>query len=100
MQTEHVLQWEMHADGTCISFVAQRSDEGYGLVVKRDDAVVISDVATDGTALFRKSHELRAALHEIGYAPKPPAIRTSQLRGGICWGPAAPLNLSIIDALR
>lgn len=100
MQTEHVLQWEMHADGTYVSFVAQRSDEGYGLVVKRDDAVVISDVATDGTALLRKSHEVRAALQEIGYAPKPPAVRTSQLRGGICWGPGAPLNLSIVDALR
>jgi hypothetical protein len=100
MQTEHALQWEMHGDGTYVSFIAQRSEEGYGLVVKRDDTVVISDVATNATALFRKSQGVRAALQAIGYAPKPAASRTSQLLGGICWGPAAPLNLSIIDALR
>lgn len=99
MQSEHVLQWEMHASGTHISFIAQRSEQGYGLLVKRDDAVVMSDIASDGTVLLRKSQELRARLHEIGYAPKPPAARTSQLVGGICWGPAAPLNLSIVAAL-
>jgi hypothetical protein len=100
MHSEHVLQWEMHAGGTYISFIAERSEQGYGLTVKRDDAVVMSDVARDGTVLFRKSQELRAALHEIGYTAKPPAVRTSQLLGGICWGPAAPLNLSIVNALK
>jgi hypothetical protein len=100
MQTEHVLQWEMHASGTHISFIAQRSGEGYGLLVKRDDAVLMSDIASDGTVLFRKSQELRAALHGIGFAPKPLAARTSQLQGGICWGPAAPLNMSIVNALK
>jgi hypothetical protein len=55
MQTDDVLQWEMHGGGTRISFVARRSEGGYGLTVRRDDAVVIHDVAPDGTVLLRKS---------------------------------------------
>ena len=99
MQTECVLQWEMHGGGTLISFVAERVKEGYGVLVRRDNAVLMSDVAPSAEQLFRKSHDLRTALLDIGYMAKPPAVRIAQLRGGVCWGPASPLGTLLINAL-
>jgi hypothetical protein len=101
MQTECVLQWQMHSGDTFISFAAQRTEIGYGMVVKRDhDALLISDTAADGAALLEKSQSLRAVLREMGYSPKPGAFRSSHLPGGLCWGPATPLNASVLQALR
>ena len=101
MQTECVLHWAMHGGGTFISFAARRVEHGYGMVLTGDDdALLISDTAADGASLLEKSQNLRAALREIGYSPTPTASRTSHLPGGVCWGPAAPLKASVLQALK
>lgn len=100
MRNDCVLQWEMHGADSFISFAAQRTEIGYGMVVRRDDALLISDTAADGAALLEKSQSLRAVLREMGFSPKPGAFRTAQLPGGLCWGPAAPLNAAVLQALR
>jgi hypothetical protein len=90
----------MHGGDTFVSFRARRSEQGYALVVTRDDdTLLLCDAAVDGAALFQKSQDLRAAFREMGYMPKPGA-RASHLRGGPCWGPAAPVTPRVLTALK
>jgi hypothetical protein len=91
----------MHGGDTFVSFRARRSEQGYAVVVMRDDdTLLLCDAAADGAGLFRKSQELRAAFRDMGYTPKPGAPRTSHLLGGLCWGPAAPVTSRLVSAAK
>ena len=93
------LQWELHAAGSQISFRASRDEDRYDLVVRRDDAVVLADVAKDCATLLEKSSRLRTHLQQLGYSATPLAEQNSQLTGGLCWGPAKPMALTLVHAL-
>lgn len=93
------LQWELHAGGSQISFCASRDEDHYDLVVRRDDAVVLADVAKDCVSLLEKSSRLRNHLQQLGYAATPIAEQNSQLTGGLCWGPAKPMAPALVHAL-
>ena len=99
MNTQHALQWEMYGRGTAVEFQALRAPSGFELLVRRDNDVLLRTLAADAHAVLRKSSDLRSRLQELGFAAKPTAPRTSHLTGGVCWGPAAPLQSSIVDAL-
>jgi hypothetical protein len=101
MDSACVLEWQMHGGDTFVSFRARRSEQGYAVVVTRDDdTLLLCDAAADGAALFQKSQDLRAAFREMGYMPKPGAPRASHLLGGLCWGPAAPVASRLLSAAR
>ena len=101
MDTQCVLQWEMYGGDTFVSFLARRSEQGYAVVVTRDDGtLLLCDAAPDGAALFQKSQDLRAAFREMGYMPRPSAPGASHLSGGLCWGPAAPVTPLLLSALK
>lgn len=91
------MQWEMYGAGTELAFRGFRQDDGYGLTIVRDEMTVLSAHAPDADALFRQSAKLREHLHRLGYATQP---LVHAAHGGVCWGPAAPLGTSLIDALR
>ena len=99
MHTEQVLRWELYGRGTALEFLAVRGAGGFELLIKRDDDVVLSTRAADADTVLRKSSELRERLQQLGFEAKPTALRTSHLSGGVCWGPAAPIQSSIVDAL-
>lgn len=99
METQNALQWEMYGSGTAVEFQALRGTTGFELLVRRDNDVLLTTQAPDAHAVLRKSSELRGRLQELGFQPKPTAARTSHLTGGVCWGPAAPIQSSIVDAL-
>ena len=99
MNTAAVLEWELHGPGSHITFSASRDDDGYDLVMKRDDAVVLADVAADSDSLLQKSSRLRSHLQQLGYAAKPAATGEWQLAGGVCWGPAQPMDSSLLELL-
>ncbi|HET7697051.1 MAG TPA: hypothetical protein VFK57_15170 [Vicinamibacterales bacterium] len=94
-----MMQWEMYAPGTAIAFSAVADDSGIRVTLQRDQMPVLTGAAADTTMLLRLSQQLRAQLQGLGYASKPPAGRLSALEGGPCWGPAAPLNSSLIETL-
>lgn len=84
MSMPTVLQWELHAPGSVISFDATRDDDnGYGLVIRRDDALIAADVAADVSALLRKSRALRSHLEQIGYTASPLCDNAPRLVGGV-----------------
>lgn len=91
------MQWEMYGAGTELTFRGFRSDGGYELAIVRDDTTVFSTRVADVSDLLRQSSQLRDHLHTVGYSTQP---RASAMVGGICWGPAAPLGTSLIDALK
>jgi len=93
------LEWEMHGVSTEVRIMAARARRGYDIVVEKDGDTVLTDVAPDGTALLRTSQELRARLQQLGYVPKPVPWRAPHLTGGVCWGPARPLEGSVVEAL-
>ena len=94
-----MMHWEMYAPGTAIVFSAVADDSGIRVMLKRDERPILTGAAADTTSLFRVSQELRAQLQGLGYLSKPPADRISALEGGPCWGPAAPLQASLIETL-
>ena len=94
-----MMQWEMYAPGTAIAFSAVDDGSGIRVMLQRDHTPILSGAAADTTTLLRVSQELRAQLMGLGYVSKPPADRSSVLEGGPCWGPAAPLQSSLIDTL-
>jgi hypothetical protein len=101
MDSACVLEWEMHGVDTFVSFLARRSERGFGVFVTRDgDTLLLSDTAVDGAVLFRKSQDLRAAFRDMGYTPKRTAPRASHLTGGVCWGPAAPVAAVVLQAIN
>lgn len=95
--TEALVEWEMYGPGTALRFCGYRHDTGFLMTVRHDETTVFSDVAADAGTLLRKSTEMREQLQRLGYATRPLA---SALRGGVCWGPAAPLGSSLVAALR
>ena len=92
-----IMQWEMYGPGTAIAFCAVAEDSGIRVTVERDHTPLLTAAAADTTMLLRVSQELRAQLMGLGYLSKPPADRRSALEGGPCWGPAAPLQSSLIE---
>jgi hypothetical protein len=94
-----MMQWEMYAPGTAIAFSAVADDAGIRVTLQRDNENILTGAAADTTMLFRVSQELRAQLQGLGYVAKPPAGRMTALEGGPCWGPAAPLQSSLIETL-
>jgi hypothetical protein len=100
MDSACVLEWEMYGGDTFVSFRARRAEDGYVVLVTRDnDTPLISDTAADGAALFQKSQDLREAFRVMGYTPKRTAPRASHLTGGVCWGPAAPVAAVVLQAI-
>jgi hypothetical protein len=94
-----MMQWEMYAPGTAIAFSAVAEDSGIRVTLERDNERLLTGAASDTATLLRVSQELRAQLRGLGYVAKPPADRGSALEGGPCWGPAAPLQSSLIETL-
>lgn len=92
-----VMEWEMYGAGTALAFRGFRNEEGFAMTVERDQTTVLSAQAPDADTLLRQSSKLREHLHQLGYATRPLG---STFQGGVCWGPAAPLGTSLIDALR
>jgi hypothetical protein len=95
----NVLEWEMHARGTRLDFVARRFANAYEVVIRKDDHVVITEALHDMSAVLRKSLELRQQLQRLGYSGRPPAPREPQFAGGVSWGPAQSLDSSVAQAL-
>jgi hypothetical protein len=103
MQTiasSHALHWEMYGPGTALAFCADADTHGYRVVLERDRSPVLTVRVADAPALFRVSAGLRAQLEHLGYGVKPRPGRASDLDGGPCWGPAAPLHSSLIESLQ
>lgn len=94
------MQWEMYGPGSTIEFHGLRNEDGYGLRVTRDHATLFVAAAASAASLLQRSGELRGRLQQLGYAVRPLAGRTAQMRGGVCWGPAAPLSPSFVHANR
>lgn len=99
MHSDHILRWELYGRETAVEFLAVRGVGGFELLVKKDDSVVLSTLAGDTDTLLRQSSELRGRLLQLGFECKPRGARSSHLTGGVCWGPAAPIQSSIVDAL-
>ena len=98
-QNPLMMQWEMYAPGTAIAFCAFAEERGIRVTLQRDSTPILSGAAADTTLLLRLSQKLRAQLQELGYVATPPTGARSALEGGPCWGPAAPLQSSLIDTL-
>ena len=94
-----VLRWDMYGAGTAVAFRAMRLDDRYELSVSRGEDLLAMSHTEDGETMLRRSSALRECLREIGFAPKPDGQRTSHLSGGVCWGPAAPIQSSVVHAL-
>ena len=99
MPTTQVLQWEMYGRGTAVAFSAYREESGFEIVLRRDDELLVTTRVAESQALLKQSSDLREYLQRLGFAPKPSEPRASHLTGGVCWGPAAPLQSSIVSAL-
>jgi hypothetical protein len=99
MNADHVLQWDMHAPGTRLHFAARRAADAYQVIINKDDAVLMTYDVADGGSLLRKSQEIREQLQRLGYSRTPTAVRAPHASGGICWGPAQPLESSIMSIL-
>jgi hypothetical protein len=93
-----VLQWEMYGPGSAVEFSALRNDEGYGLIVRRDHELLVSCAVSDVSGMLLKSSHLRERLQQLGFAAMPLGDYESQLGGGVSWGPAAPLDSSVVEA--
>ena len=96
MNTSTVLEWELHAPGRHITFAARRDDDGFDLVVRRDDTVVFADVAKDTETLLQKSARLRTHLQQLGYSTKP-ATDPGRESGR---GSAKAMETSLLNVLR
>jgi hypothetical protein len=94
-----IMQWEMYAPGTAIAFSAVAEGQGIRVTLERDNTAILTGAAADTTMLLRVSQDLRTQLQGLGYVVKRPADRLSALEGGPCWGPAAPLQSSLIETL-
>jgi hypothetical protein len=94
------MQWKMYGPDSTIQFRSVQHDEGYGLSVTRDEVTVVVAEARSLEALLRRSSQLREHLQHIGYSCRPLARRASQFAGGLCWGPAAPLDSGLLESLR
>jgi hypothetical protein len=99
MATSNVFEWGMHAPGTSLQFAARRNENAYEVVIQHDETVVMTYRVPDGGTVLRKSQELRSQLQRLGYSPKPRALREPAFSGGPCWGPAQPLESSILQVL-
>jgi hypothetical protein len=99
MTAEHVLEWNMHAPGTSLHFTARRAADAYQVTINKDDAVLVTYDVADAGRLLQKSQELREQLQRLGYSRTPMPVRVPHASGGICWGPAQPLETSIVAVL-
>lgn len=99
MNVETVLEWELHAPDSTITFQASRDDDRYDLVMRRDEMVLLTAVAKDGATLLDKSLRLRSRLQELGYSAKLSESSGFRLNGGLCWGPPQPLSTSLLEVL-
>ena len=68
MRNPHALQWELYGSGGAVFFSALRHEAGFDLQLRRDNALVLSDVAPDIPTLLRKSTDLRHHLVRLGFA--------------------------------
>lgn len=84
MNTASALQWELHAAGSHITFSASRGEDRYDLVMRKDNTVLLADVAKDTATLLRKSSRLRSQLQELGYVPDPAAACELTHAAGAC----------------
>lgn len=98
LQSAPVLQWEMYGLGSAVQFSALRDEEGYGLVVKRDKKLLVRCAVSDVSGMLLKSSHLREHLQKLGFATMPTESYDSELGGGLTWGPAAPLDSSVVQA--
>jgi hypothetical protein len=95
-----IMQWEMYGPGSTIEFCGLQRQDGYGIRVMRDQVTVLTADAESIEGLLRRSSQLREHLQRAGYAVRPLASRASQFSGGLCWGPAAPLDSALLQSLR
>jgi hypothetical protein len=96
----NVMAWEMYGPGCSIQFSGHREGEAFGLRVTRDETTILAVAAPSVDSLLRCSTELRDQLYLLGFAAHPLTTRTTQLTGGPCWGPAAPLNAGLLQSVR
>lgn len=101
MQTlqAHALSWEMYGVETIVSFSATATDDGFHVTLERDNAPLITGKASDSAMLLRVSKDLRQRLNHLGYVSQPEVSERRTRPGGLCWGPAAPLDASLITTL-
>jgi hypothetical protein len=91
------LQWDMYGRGSTVAFNAHRVAGGYDMTVTRDAQLLIRAHADNQATLLMRSSALRERLQSIGFVPQPDAQAT-QVGGGLCWGPAAPIESSLVEA--
>jgi hypothetical protein len=96
MNLNSVLEWEMHSPCGDVRFHAAREGHGYSVVVEKDGAMALTAMAPDGVTLLRRSHDLRAALQGLGYAP----ARASYVSGEVLRRSIEPLPPSLVSILR
>jgi hypothetical protein len=99
MSETNALQWELHAQGSSISFVASREERHYHLIMRRNETVVLADIAKDTATLLHKSARLRSHLQELGYSASAIPARQSQPGGGVCWGPGSGMEPSLLSVM-
>lgn len=95
----HALHWEMYGVETVLSFSAMTTADGFQMTLERDHAPVITGRAADPAVLFRVSADLRQRLNQLGYESQPQTCPVVALCGGLAWGPASPLDASLITPL-
>ena len=98
LQAVPMFQWQMYGPGSAVEFSASRNEAGYGLVVTRNQELLVSCAVSDVPAMFLKSSHLREHLQRLGFAATPAGEFESQLGGGVSWGPASPLDSSVVAA--
>jgi hypothetical protein len=98
--TPPVMQWEMYGASSIIEFRGLQDNDGYGFCVTRDEVTVLVAEAKGIEGLLRRSSQLREHLQQVGYSCRPLASRASQFGGGVCWGPAAPLDSAMLQSLQ
>lgn len=92
-----VMQWEMYGPGSTIQFCGVRDAEGYGVRITRDETMLLAAGKASASTLLSYSTRLREHLQRHGYAVKPLAARDTQYPAGPCWGPATPLDASLLS---
>lgn len=99
MESQIALQWDMYGADVTVMFKAHKVDSGFEVVVSRDDEVVLTSPVGDLSRLLQQSQALREELRTLGFAERERAENASNLQGGLCWGPAAPVPAAILSAL-
>jgi hypothetical protein len=99
MASTGAMQWELYGAGSAVVFTALRDESGFGIQLRRDDALLVSDVAPDLSTLLRKSNDLRDHLVRLGFATECPFGDAGRPDGGED-EPLALFETTMLRALR